>query len=147
MQELCDRIADQLEAGDGEEADDDERAERFELVVAVRMIFVGSDRGESDQRNRDHVVHGVERRLHRRAEHRERAGAHRHHDFHRDDHEVRDEDDRQRALDLANSQSAASSRAPFRYPVSGIVMTSGWSSGWAVMARRTMRRPAAPAAS
>jgi hypothetical protein len=69
LHELGDRVAHELKAGDREKSDDGQRAECLELIVAVRMVFVGSERGDAHQRHCDQVVHRVERRLDRGAEH------------------------------------------------------------------------------
>jgi hypothetical protein len=113
-QQLPHGVLHELEAGDGEKPHDSKRAKRLELVVPVRMIFIGSAGGQPDQDHRDHVVDRVERGVHRRPDHRKRARAHADDNLDDDDEEVQDQDQPERPLDRASAQSAASSSAPFR---------------------------------
>ena len=103
--ERADAFAQQLEARDRQKADDAERAERLELVVAVRMVFVRRARGDGNEHHADHVVQHVEPRLERGAEHGQRARAHSDDDLDRGDERVEREDDSQRAPNAGRARA------------------------------------------
>ena len=107
-------FAQQLEARDGEKADDGERAERLELLVAVGMILVGLPRRHPDERDADDVVEHIEGRFERCAEHRERVRAHADDDLDGRHERIQHQDEDQRVADrrLAMGSGTASEDAP-----------------------------------
>ncbi len=58
--ELGDAPPQELEAGDGQEPDDRQRAERLELLVPVRVTFVRRARRNGHGEDRHHVAQHVE---------------------------------------------------------------------------------------